>query len=88
MGFKARSERLVVDGTQPVARVAHKLAEVIAIYPSTPTSSMEELADTWSATGARNPWGQMPEGAYGAAAASGRQRHSATSGTSSPCSRA
>jgi pyruvate-ferredoxin/flavodoxin oxidoreductase len=53
--------RLVVDGNEAAARVAHKLAEVIAIYPITPASAMGELADAWSAAGARNLWGQVPE---------------------------
>ena len=61
MGSQAKSQRLVVDGNAAVARVAHKLAEVIAIYPITPASPMGELADTWSATGERNLWGQVPE---------------------------
>jgi pyruvate-ferredoxin/flavodoxin oxidoreductase len=56
-----RSQRLVVDGNEAAARVAHKLAEVIAIYPITPASAMGELADAWSATGVRNLWGQVPE---------------------------
>ncbi|HET7353747.1 MAG TPA: pyruvate:ferredoxin (flavodoxin) oxidoreductase, partial [Gaiellaceae bacterium] len=34
---------------------------VIAIYPITPASAMGELADTWSAAGGRNLWGQVPE---------------------------
>jgi pyruvate-ferredoxin/flavodoxin oxidoreductase len=52
---------LVVDGNEAAARVAHKLAEVIAIYPITPASAMGELADSWSAAGKRNLWGQVPE---------------------------
>ena len=52
---------LVVDGNEAAARVAHRLAEVIAIYPITPASPMGELADAWSAAGGRNLWGQVPE---------------------------
>ena len=52
---------VVVDGNEAAARVAHKLAEVIAIYPITPASPMGELADTWSAAGDTNLWGQVPE---------------------------
>jgi pyruvate-ferredoxin/flavodoxin oxidoreductase len=55
------SQSLVVDGNEAAARVAHKLAEVIAIYPITPASVMGELADAWSASGGRNLWGQVPE---------------------------
>ena len=55
------SNGLVVDGNEAAARVAHKLAEVIVIYPITPASAMGELADSWSAAGGRNLWGQVPE---------------------------
>ncbi len=55
------SHRLVLDGNEAAARVAHKLAEVVAIYPITPASPMGELADAWSAAGGRNLWGQVPE---------------------------
>jgi pyruvate-ferredoxin/flavodoxin oxidoreductase len=50
-----------VDGNEAAARVAHKLSEVIAIYPITPASPMGELADTWSAKGLTNLWGVVPE---------------------------
>jgi pyruvate-ferredoxin/flavodoxin oxidoreductase len=61
MASQAHSHRLVLDGNEAAARVAHKLAEVIAIYPITPASPMGELADTWSAAGGQNLWGQVPE---------------------------
>jgi pyruvate-ferredoxin/flavodoxin oxidoreductase len=50
-----------VDGNEAAALVAHRLSEVIAIYPITPASPMGELADTWSAAGRPNLWGQVPE---------------------------
>jgi Pyruvate flavodoxin/ferredoxin oxidoreductase, thiamine diP-bdg len=51
-----------VDGNEAAARVAHQLSEVIiAISPITPASTMGELADTWSAAGRPNLWGQVPE---------------------------
>jgi pyruvate-ferredoxin/flavodoxin oxidoreductase len=50
-----------VDGNEAAARVAHRLSEVVAIYPITPASTMGELADTWSAAGRANLWGQVPE---------------------------
>jgi pyruvate-ferredoxin/flavodoxin oxidoreductase len=59
--LQPQPDRLVVDGNEAAARVAHKLAEVIAIYPITPASTMGELADAWSAAGERNLWGQVPE---------------------------
>jgi pyruvate-ferredoxin/flavodoxin oxidoreductase len=56
------SRRFVtVDGNEAVASVAHRVSEVIAIYPITPSSSMGELADEWSAAGKTNIWGAVPE---------------------------
>jgi pyruvate-ferredoxin/flavodoxin oxidoreductase len=52
---------ICVDGNEAAARVAHKLSEVIAIYPITPASPMGELADAWSATSRRNLWGDVPD---------------------------
>ncbi|MGB2910564.1 MAG: pyruvate:ferredoxin (flavodoxin) oxidoreductase, partial [Anaerolineales bacterium] len=49
-----------IDGNEATAYVAHKLSEVIAIYPITPSSSMGELADEWSAKGRTNIWGTVP----------------------------
>ena len=51
---------IVVDGNEATARVAHRLSEVIAIYPITPSSPMGELADAWSAGGRPNLWGAVP----------------------------
>ncbi len=53
--------REVVDANEAVARVAHLLSEVIAIYPITPASAMGEYADEWSARGQTNLWGVVPE---------------------------
>ncbi|NUQ71996.1 MAG: pyruvate:ferredoxin (flavodoxin) oxidoreductase [Polyangiaceae bacterium] len=50
-----------MDGNEAVASVAHRVSEVIAIYPITPASSMGELADEWTAAGRRNVWGTLPE---------------------------
>jgi pyruvate-ferredoxin/flavodoxin oxidoreductase len=49
-----------MDGNEAAARIAHRLSEVIAIYPITPATPMGELADTWSAIGQPNLWGQVP----------------------------
>ncbi|MDA0748503.1 MAG: pyruvate:ferredoxin (flavodoxin) oxidoreductase, partial [bacterium] len=38
----------------------HKVNEVIAIYPITPSSSMGESADAYSAAGQKNIWGTVP----------------------------
>ena len=50
----------MVDGNEAAASVAHRLSEVIAIYPITPSSAMGELSDEWSAAGRRNVWGLVP----------------------------
>jgi pyruvate-ferredoxin/flavodoxin oxidoreductase len=52
---------ITVDGNEAVASVAHRLSEVIAIYPITPSSTMGELADEWSAAGRRNVWDAVPQ---------------------------
>ena len=51
---------LTVDGNEAVATIAHKLSEVVAIYPITPASPMGEWADEWSAQGRPNLWGTVP----------------------------
>ena len=55
------SRRMVtIDGNEAAAYVAHKVNEVIAIYPITPSSNMGELADDYSARGQKNIWGTVP----------------------------
>ena len=49
-----------MDGNEAAASVAHRLSEVIAIYPITPSSPMGELSDEWSAEGRTNVWGSVP----------------------------
>ena len=51
---------LPLDGNEAVARVAYRLSEVVAIYPITPSSSMGELSEEWSAQGKTNLWGDIP----------------------------
>ncbi len=51
---------ITVDANEAVARVAHKINEVIAIYPITPASPMGELSDVYSASGEKNIFGQVP----------------------------
>jgi pyruvate-ferredoxin/flavodoxin oxidoreductase len=51
----------VLDGNEAAARIAHFNSEVIAIYPITPSSTMGELADAWSAAGTKNIWGMVPQ---------------------------
>jgi pyruvate-ferredoxin/flavodoxin oxidoreductase len=57
---KARKAMMTIDGNEAAATVAHKLSEVIAIYPITPSSTMGEMADEWSAKGRKNLWGTVP----------------------------
>jgi pyruvate-ferredoxin/flavodoxin oxidoreductase len=49
-----------MDGNTAVAHVAYRVNEVCAIYPITPSSTMAELADEWSALGIKNIWGNVP----------------------------
>ena len=49
-----------LDGNTAVAHVAYRVNEVCAIYPITPSSTMAELADEWSAQGLTNIWGSVP----------------------------
>ncbi len=51
---------VTLDGNEATAFVAHKLSEVIAIYPITPSSAMGEHADLWSANKKTNLWGTVP----------------------------
>jgi pyruvate-ferredoxin/flavodoxin oxidoreductase len=57
----ADARRITVDGNEAAASIAHRLSEVIAIYPITPSSTMGELADAWSAHGGKNVWGDVPD---------------------------
>src|SRR5574342_899437 len=51
---------ITIDGNEATSSVAHRLSEVIAIYPITPSSGMGEFADEWSAKGKKNLWGTTP----------------------------
>ncbi len=51
---------VTLDGNEAAAIIAHKLSEVIAIYPITPSTPMGELADTWSSQERENLWGAVP----------------------------
>lgn len=50
-----------IDGNEAAAYVAYRVNEVCAIYPITPSSTMAELADEWSAKGIENIWGSVPD---------------------------
>lgn len=51
---------ITIDANEATASVAHKVNDVIAIYPITPSSGMGELADQYSAHGETNIWGAVP----------------------------
>ena len=51
---------VTIDGNEATASVSHRLSEVIAIYPITPSSGMGEFSDEWSAKGRKNLWGTIP----------------------------
>ncbi|MBK8852509.1 MAG: pyruvate:ferredoxin (flavodoxin) oxidoreductase, partial [Saprospiraceae bacterium] len=50
-----------LDGNEACAYIAYRVNEVCAIYPITPSSTMAEFADEWSAKGIKNIWGNVPE---------------------------
>ena len=52
---------LTIDGNEAAANVAHRLNEICAIYPITPSSNMGEWADEWSSKGQTNIWGTVPD---------------------------
>ncbi|HEX7622736.1 MAG TPA: pyruvate:ferredoxin (flavodoxin) oxidoreductase, partial [Anaeromyxobacteraceae bacterium] len=56
----SKRQMVTMDGNEAVASVAHRINEVIAIYPITPSSNMGEWADEWSAKGQKNVWGTVP----------------------------
>ncbi len=56
----AKRQMVTIDGNEATASVAHRVNEVIAIYPITPSSAMGEFADEWSARGKKNIWGTVP----------------------------
>ncbi|MCK6488672.1 MAG: pyruvate:ferredoxin (flavodoxin) oxidoreductase [Planctomycetes bacterium] len=61
MTSPATKTTMTMEGNEGAALIAHKLSEVIAIYPITPSSLMGELSDAWSAKGKTNLWGVVPD---------------------------
>jgi pyruvate-ferredoxin/flavodoxin oxidoreductase len=51
---------VTIEGNEAAVSVAYRLSEVIAIYPITPSTSMGEASDAWSAAGRPNLWGSVP----------------------------
>ncbi|MBI5729670.1 MAG: pyruvate:ferredoxin (flavodoxin) oxidoreductase [Ignavibacteriales bacterium] len=52
--------KITIDGNEAAAHIAYRVSEVIAIYPITPSSTMGELSDAWSAKKIKNIWGTVP----------------------------
>ncbi|MDF1554881.1 MAG: pyruvate:ferredoxin (flavodoxin) oxidoreductase [Deferrisomatales bacterium] len=57
----SKRRKITIEGNEAAASVAHRLSEVIAIYPITPSSGMGEFSDEWSAKGGKNIWGTVPQ---------------------------
>jgi pyruvate-ferredoxin/flavodoxin oxidoreductase len=58
---KKSQTKVTIDANEAAAYIAHKLSEVIAIYPITPASPMGEWSDEWSMGGKKNIWGTVPD---------------------------
>jgi pyruvate-ferredoxin/flavodoxin oxidoreductase len=57
----AKPRTVMIDGNEATASVAHRINDVCAIYPITPSSNMGEFADEWSAKGRTNIWNTVPD---------------------------
>ena len=55
-----KPERGIIDGNEAAASVAYRCNELCSIYPITPSSTMAELADEWSAHKRPNIFGTVP----------------------------
>ncbi len=55
----AEKKFVTCDGNYAASHVAYMFSEVAAIYPITPSSTMAEYIDEWSAYGRKNIWGQQ-----------------------------
>ena len=53
-----KKDMQTIDGNTAATHVSYAYSEVAAIYPITPSSTMGELADEWSAQGRKNIFGQ------------------------------
>lgn len=50
---------ITCDGNQAASHVAYMFSEVACIYPITPSSTMAEFIDEWSANGLKNIFGEQ-----------------------------
>ena len=55
--MKQKAIRVTMDGNTAAAYASYAFTEVATIYPITPSSTMAELMDEWSAQGRRNLFG-------------------------------
>ncbi|MBM3421035.1 MAG: pyruvate:ferredoxin (flavodoxin) oxidoreductase, partial [Bacteroidetes bacterium] len=49
---------ITCDGNQAASHIAYMFSEVACIYPITPSSTMAEMVDEWSANGLKNIFGE------------------------------
>lgn len=56
--MKEEKKFITCDGNQAAAHVSYMFSEVAAIYPITPSSTMAEYVDDWSAAGRKNIFGE------------------------------
>ncbi|MDX8408103.1 MAG: pyruvate:ferredoxin (flavodoxin) oxidoreductase, partial [Mariprofundaceae bacterium] len=61
MSNQSQPDQVTLDGGSAVAHIAYRVSEICSIYPITPSSSMAELCDEWSASHMENIWGQVPD---------------------------
>ena len=54
----AQKKFITCDGNYAAAHIAYMFSEVAAIYPITPSSTMAEYVDEWSAGGRKNIFGE------------------------------
>ncbi|MCK9448052.1 MAG: pyruvate:ferredoxin (flavodoxin) oxidoreductase [Bacteroidales bacterium] len=59
--MKTQKRFMTCDGNYAAAHVAYMFSEVAAIYPITPSSTMAEHVDEWSAHGQKNIFGETVE---------------------------
>ena len=52
------AKKFTIDGNGAVSHIAYAFSDVAAIYPITPSSTMAEYVDEWSAQGRKNIFGQ------------------------------
>jgi len=55
----ATKKFITCDGNQAASHIAYMFSEVACIYPITPSSTMAEYVDEWSANGLKNMFGEQ-----------------------------